>query len=71
MVLSTDDVLDQLAGFAGVGWTVSVLAYLVTAVGTESGLVANPRTLLYLGGLLFAATVGLNRLQTTMSTEVD
>lgn len=71
MVFFTEDVLDELVGIAGVGWTVSILGYLVSAVGTGVGVVANPQSLLYLGGLLFVATVGLDRLRTTVSAETD
>lgn len=57
------DLLYQLAGLTGLGWTGAILVYLGTLIGYGNGLVANPRSLLYLGGVLFVATVGLDRLQ--------
>ncbi len=64
---SDSNVLDQLAGITGVGWTVSILGYVTAAVGhgtvVISRLVADPQSLLYLGGALFLATFGLDRLK--------
>lgn len=61
------DVLNQLAGVTGIGWTVSILGYLGTIMGywtsVLSRLVVGPRSLLYLGGALFVATLGLDRLR--------
>lgn len=60
------DVLDQLAGVAGVGWTASLLGYLGTLVGYGNGLVGrlvtDPQALLYVGVACFLATAGLDRL---------
>ncbi len=58
---SEDGVLHTVAGITGVGWTGSVLGYLGTAVGYGSP--GNPQSFLYLGGVLFVATVGLDRLR--------
>lgn len=61
------DALNQLAGITGLGWTASILGYLVTAIGYSSALLSrlavDPRSLLYLGGALFVATLGLDRLR--------
>jgi hypothetical protein len=62
-----EDVLDQVAGITGVGWTASLLGYLSTAVGYGNALITNPQSLLYLGGVLFVATLGLDRLKTALS----
>lgn len=70
--LSDAKTLDQLAGLTGIGWTASILAYLILAVGVGnslfSQLVADPVLLLYLGGVLLVATLGLDRLQNSLST---
>jgi hypothetical protein len=56
----------QMAGVTGLGWTVSILAYLSTLLGygnvVVARLVGSPRALLYLGGGLLVATLGLDRL---------
>jgi large-conductance mechanosensitive channel len=61
------DSLDQLGGVTGVGWTVSVLGYLTTVIGygnaLVSRLISDPQSFLYVGSVLFVATLGLNRLQ--------
>lgn len=65
------DLLDQLAGLTGLGWTASILGYLGTVVGYGNGLLARlvvePQSLLYVGGTLFVATVGLDRLRKALS----
>ncbi len=65
--LSPDrDALDQLAGVTGLGWTASVLGFATTLVGYGNELVlrlvTDPVSLLYAGGLLFLATLSLDRL---------
>jgi len=59
--------LYRMAGVTGLGWTVSLLAYLSTLLGYGNAVVArlvgSPRALLYLGGGLLVATLGLDRLQ--------
>lgn len=62
-IVPNEERLDQLAGLTGVGWTTSLLGYLGAAVGYGSSLVARPSSLLYLGGALFLATLGLDRLR--------
>lgn len=61
------DALNQLAGITGIGWTASILGYLATMIGYGSALlsrlVVDPQSLLYLGGALFVATFGLDRLR--------
>lgn len=61
------DLLNQLSGFTGMGWTASVLGYLSTVMGYGNGLVsrlvAEPQSLLYVGGSFFLLTLGLDRLQ--------
>jgi len=65
------DVLDQLAGITGLGWTMSVLGFLSTALGYGNWLVARlvtaPQSLLYLGAVLFVVTLGLDRLKETLT----
>ncbi|MFC7136646.1 hypothetical protein [Halobaculum litoreum] len=71
-------VLERAAGVTGVGWTASALGYLGTAIGVGNSLVTNPQSLLYLGGVCFVATLGLDRLngrddgdEATADDEVD
>jgi hypothetical protein len=64
---ANEDTLDQVAGVTGVGWTASLLGYLSTMVGYGNSLVTNPQSLLYLGGVLFVATLGLDRLRATLA----
>lgn len=65
------DALYQLAGITGFGWTVSVLGYMATVIGYGNTLitrlVADPQSLLYLGGVLFGVTFGLDKLRGTLS----
>lgn len=64
-------VLDQLAGITGIGWTASALGFLSTVVGHGNSvvtrLVAEPQSLLYIGGVFFLATFGLDRLTRHLS----
>ncbi|WP_241662523.1 hypothetical protein [Halorubrum depositum] len=67
MIRDTDkDLLNQLTGLTGLGWTASVLGYLSTVIGYGNGLisrlVAEPQSLLYVGGSFFVLTLGLDRL---------
>lgn len=71
-IAGTDgDLLDQLAGVTGLGWTASLLGYLSLAVGYGNGLmsrlVADPQSLLYVGVACFLATLGLDRLAGRLS----
>jgi len=73
MVLGRDgradeDTLEQVAGITGVGWTASLIGYLTAAIGYGNTLVTDPRSLLYLGGVLFVATFGLDRLREMRSS---
>ncbi|WP_144921497.1 hypothetical protein [Halorubrum salsamenti] len=68
LIRDTDeDLLNQLTGLTGLGWTTSVLGYLSTVIGYGNGLisrlVAEPQSLLYVGGSFFLLTLGLDRLQ--------
>ena len=69
--VSDNDVLDQLAGFTGLGWTAAMLGYLGSVFGYGSSLISrlavDPQSLLYLGGALFVATFGLDRLQNRLT----
>ena len=60
------DTLHQLGGVTGIGWTASVLGYASAVVGYGSGYLArlttDPQSFLYAGGVLFLATLGLDRL---------
>lgn len=71
MLASDADRLEQLAGVTGLGWTGSVLSYLVLMIGYGNGyvsrLIVDPQSLLYLGGVLFVTTLGLDRLRDRVS----
>ena len=64
---SDTDLLNQLSGLTGLGWTGSVLGYLSTMIGYGNGLISRlatePKSLLYVGGSFFLLTLGLDRLQ--------
>ncbi|WP_459193462.1 hypothetical protein [Halosimplex sp. J119] len=65
--LPTDtDTAEQLAGITGLGWTTSTLGFLGTVLGYGNSvvgrLVTDPQSLLYVGGVFFLATLGLDRL---------
>jgi vacuolar-type H+-ATPase subunit I/STV1 len=66
ITLPDTEVLDQVAGVTGIGWTASILGYLSVIVGYGdefvTRLVADPELLLYLGIVLFLATAGLDGL---------
>lgn len=70
---SKGELLDQLAGLTGIGWTVSMLGFLSAVVDygdwDVARLGADPEVLLVVGGLLFATTVGLDRLRRTVDEE--
>ena len=73
-ICDTDkDLLNQLTGLTGLGWTASVLGYLSSVIGYGNGvigrLVAEPQSLLYVGGSLFVITLGLDRLQGRLVAE--
>ena len=63
------ELLHQLGGVTGIGWTASVLGYATTVIGYGSGyvtrVVSDPQSFLYAGGVLFLATLGLDRLATS------
>ncbi len=67
------DLLNQLTGLTGLGWTASVLGYLSTVIGYGNGLISRlatePQSLLYVGGSFFLLTIGLDRLQNRTATE--
>jgi hypothetical protein len=63
---SEKDVLTQLTGVTGLGWTTSILGYLGTLIGYGNSLamrLGDPHSLLYLGIGFFIATLGLDRLR--------
>jgi len=62
---ANQDVLNQVAGFTGLGWTAALLGYVTTVIGYGNTLITNPQSLLYLGGILFVTTLGLDRLKDT------
>jgi hypothetical protein len=64
---SNEDALEQVAGLTGFGWTASLLGYLSVLVGYSSAFVTNPQSLLYLGGVLFVTTLGLDQLRERLS----
>ncbi|WP_348611134.1 hypothetical protein [Halobaculum rarum] len=63
------DVIDQVAGITGFGWTASLLGYLGTAIGYSNSLITNPQTLLYVGSVFFVTTLGLDRLRSKRSND--
>jgi hypothetical protein len=69
------DLLNQLTGLTGMGWTASVLGYLSTVIGYGNGVIsrlfAEPQSLLYVGGSFFLLTLGLDRLQNSAAVERD
>jgi uncharacterized membrane protein SpoIIM required for sporulation len=75
MTVPDNEVLDQLAGLTGLGWTGAILGYLGTVFGYGTSLVSRlavePHSLLYLGCALFAATLGLDRLQAVRSDRTE
>ncbi|WP_418286173.1 hypothetical protein [Halorubrum sp. DTA46] len=68
-----NDLLNQLSGLTGLGWTGSVLGYLSTMIGYGNGLISRlatePKSLLYVGGSFFLLTLGLDRLQSQIVSE--
>lgn len=68
---SNEDTLRQVAGLTGFGWTTSLLGYLIVVVGYSNALVTNPQSLLYLGGVLFVMTVGLDQLRERLPDRKD
>jgi len=71
IVKSNEDTLEQVAGLTGFGWTTSVLGYLSVLAGYSNTLVTSPQSLLYLGGILFVTTLGLDQLRERLSNEKD
>jgi len=69
MARSDWDVIDQVAGITGFGWTASLLGYLGTAIGYSNSLITNPQTLLYVGSVFFVTTLGLDRLRSRRSND--
>ncbi|MFO7925073.1 MAG: hypothetical protein ACQET5_05275 [Halobacteriota archaeon] len=69
---SEKDLLTQLTGFTGIGWTTSMLGYLGTMIGYGNNLVirfGDPQSLLYLGIGFFVATLGLDRIRDARSND--
>jgi hypothetical protein len=66
-----EDTLSQVAGITGLGWTASLLGYLGAVLGYGTTLVTNPLSLLYLGGVLLVATLGLDQLKKTLSDRTE
>lgn len=60
------ELLHQLGGVTGFGWTASVIGYLSAALGYGGGYIsrfaADSQSFLYAGVVLFLATFGLDRL---------
>ena len=60
------DLLHQLGGVTGLGWTASIIGYVSTffGIGTVyfTRIAADPHSFLYTGVILFLATLGLDRL---------
>ncbi len=70
---SETEFVDQIAGITGLGWTASLLGYLITVIGygnsVVSRLVVDPRSLLYVGTILFVVTLGLDRFQRLLTEQ--
>ncbi|PSP92882.1 hypothetical protein BRC91_11840 [Halobacteriales archaeon QS_4_62_28] len=70
-----EDSLNGIAGITGVGWTTSMLGFLSAMLGYGNGLVtrlvADPRSLLYIGSVLFVTTLGIDRLNDALSESVE
>lgn len=68
--LSDEEVLDELAGITGFGWTASVLGALGSLAGYGNSLFSTlamgPLSLLSLGIACFLATLGLDRLRNSV-----
>lgn len=60
-LVSDTNVLYQLAGITGLGWTVLILGYVSTVIGYGHSHIPESRSLLYLAGVLFVVTFGLER----------
>ena len=59
------ELLHQLGGVTGFGWTTSIIGYLSAVLGYGgyvSRFVTDPQSFLYAGVILFLATIGLDRL---------
>mgnify|MGYP000141509269 CR=1 FL=1 len=69
------DLVEQLAGVTGLGWTTSTLGFLGTVLGYGNGLVSRlvtePRSFLYVGAVCFLATLGLDRVAKSAGTDGD
>lgn len=69
------DVAARLASVTGLGWTASGLGFLGTVLGYGNSvvgrLVADPQSLLYVGGICFLATLGLDRLAAAAADDAD
>jgi hypothetical protein len=63
-----EDTLNQVAGITGLGWTASILGYLSSLIGSSTTLITNSQLLLYLGGVFFVTTLGLDRLKNKLSS---
>ncbi|WP_418280351.1 hypothetical protein [Halorubrum sp. DTA98] len=65
------ELVDQIAGITGLGWTASLLGYAISVIGYGNSvigrLVVEPRSLLYVGTVLFVVTLGLDRFQRTLT----
>ena len=70
---SETEFVDQIGGITGLGWTASLLGYLITVIGygnsVVSRLVVDPRSLLYVGTILFVVTLGLDRFQRLLTEQ--
>lgn len=70
-IYSKKEVLTQFAAITGLGWTASLLGYLSAVIGYSNTIVTrvapNSQSLLYVGGLLLVTTLGLDRLEQTLS----
>ena len=71
---SEKDILNQLSGLTGLGWTTSLLGYLSMVLGYSNSIlirIADPQSLLYLGVCFFLTTLGIDRLRNRRSDGKD
>lgn len=62
-----EELLNQLAGLTGLGWTASMLGFLSAASGYGGSFVPRPQWFLALAVILFVVTLGLDRLTRGLS----
>ena len=62
-----EELLNQLAGLTGLGWTASMLGFVSAAIGYGGSFAPGPQWFLSLAVVFFLATVGIDRLRKGLS----